>query len=87
LQFNNNSARPLPLDGLCGGKTIVHNVPNLDEASQPLALAWADTLARTPAAAATLLAGLSAESPPGLAHHLYDLLLEDPRASRFLPQD
>ena len=65
----------------------MHNVPNLDEASQPLALAWAQTLAQTPAAAATLLASLSAESPPGLAHHFYDVLLEDPRASRFLSHD
>ena len=61
----------------------MHNVPNLDEASQPLALAWAQTLAQTPGAAATLLASLSAESPPGLAHHFYDVLLEDPRAGRW----
>jgi len=87
LQLNNTRARPLPVDGLCGGKTIVHNVPNLDEASQPLAMAWGQTLAQTPADAAALLAGLSAASPPELAYHFYDVLLEDPRASRFLSHD
>lgn len=65
----------------------MHDVPNLDEASQPLAAAWGQTLAQTPAPAAALLSGLSVGSPLALAHHFYDVLLEDPRASRFLSHD
>ncbi|HBS62869.1 MAG TPA: diguanylate cyclase, partial [Stenotrophomonas sp.] len=63
------------------------NVPNLDEASRPLADAWQHTLQSTGAAAASLLCALAADSPPELAHHFYDVLLEDPRASRFLSHD
>ena len=62
-------------------------VPNLDEASRPLADAWQQTLQATSTDAATLLAELAARSPPDLAHHFYDVLLEDPRASRFLSHD
>jgi diguanylate cyclase len=62
-------------------------VPNLDEASRPLADAWQQTLQATRPEAAALLADLAAHSPPDLAHHFYDVLLEDPRASRFLSHD
>lgn len=62
-------------------------VPNLDEASRPLADAWQQTLQTTSPDAAALLADLAARSPPDLAHHFYDVLLEDPRASRFLSHD
>ncbi len=57
--------------------------PQLDEASRPLADAWRHALLQA-GPAATLLHAAAEGAPAPLAQRFYEVLLDDPRASRFL---
>ena len=61
--------------------------PQLDEASQPLAAAWQDCLLQAGPAATALLRAAATEAPPALAQRFYEVLLQDPRARRFLSHE
>ena len=59
----------------------------MDRASQALIASWQHCLQEAGAEAAALLQDLAPDVPPALAGHFYAVLLEDPRASRYLSHD
>ena len=59
----------------------------MDRASQALIAAWQLCLQEAGAEAVGLLQQMAPEVAPGLAGHFYAVLLEDPRAARYLSHD
>ena len=59
----------------------------MDRASQALIAAWQLCLQEAGAEAVGLLQQMAPEVAPGLAEHFYAVLLEDPRAARYLSHD
>jgi diguanylate cyclase len=59
----------------------------MDRASQGLMAAWKHCLQDAGAEAVALLQTLAPDVPPALAGHFYAVLLEDPRAARYLSHD
>ena len=59
----------------------------LSEASAPLAAAWQSSLETAGASARQLLRDVGQNCPADLADHFYAVMLDDPRAVRFLSHD
>jgi diguanylate cyclase len=57
------------------------------ELTAPLRQAWLARLGSTNAATFSLLDALAADTPASLAQHFYSVLMDDPRANRFLDHD